>query len=175
MTVGSNVASLVSALQDVEGTVRVANSWAPRLSDFVNRPGLVIVRIAALILCGVAFVTTQLPSWQGPGFGEDQSGYAWCIFLALSAIWATTELVARRLVEQPQPSGDALALFWRNAVRGERLREVCALPASLGLPTIVLIIDAMPHTRGPNDDLMWNLLMAMVFVTSAPRSPASSC
>ena len=166
MTVGSNVASLVSALHDVEGTVRVANARAPRLTDFVNRPGLVIVRLAALILFGVAFVATQLPSWQGPGFGDDQSGFAWCIFIALTAIWVVAELGARRLVEQPQPSGDALALFWRNAVRGERLCEVCSLPASLGLPIIVLIINAMPRTRGPNDDLMWNLLMVLIVVTS---------
>jgi hypothetical protein len=58
-------------------------------------------------------------------------------------------------------------LFWRNAVRGERLCEVCSLPVSLGLPIIVLIMTALPRTRGPNDDLMWNLVLVMVFVTSA--------
>ena len=170
MTVGSNVASLVNALHDVEGTVRVAHSWAPRLTDFVNRPGLVVVRIAALILCGLALAATQVPTWQGFGFGEDQSGYAWCVLAALVLIWAGSELVARRLVEQPQPSGNAIALYWRNAVRGERLGEVCSLPASLGLLIISLIGQALPRTRGPADDVMWNLLMASIIVigTLAP-------
>ena len=50
---------------------------------------------------------------------------------------------------------------------GERLCEVCSLPASLGLSIIVLIRSALPHTRGPNDDLMWNLLMVLIVITTA--------
>ncbi len=54
---------------------------------------------------------------------------------------------------------------WHQQV-GERLCEVCSLPASLGLPIVVLIMNSLPRTRGPNDDLLWNLVLVMVFVSS---------
>ncbi len=164
MTVGSNVSSLMSALQDVGGTMRVAQSWAPRMTDFVNRAGLLTVRISTLTLLGSAFAAVRLPSWQGFGFDDDQSGYAWCILVGLVVVWTTSELMTRRLVAQPQPSGDATTLFWRSAIRGERVTEVFMLPASLGLLILTLISLTLPRTRGPADEVMWDLLMGLMVV-----------
>ena len=164
MTVGSNVSSLMSALQDVGGTVRVAQSWAPRMSDFGDRAGLVTVRITTLTLLGAAVAAVRLPSWQGFGFDDDQSGYAWCILVGLVVVWTTSELMTRRLVAQPQPSGDATTLFWRSAIRGERVTEVFMLPASLGLLILTLISLTLPRTRGPADEVMWDLLMGLMVV-----------
>jgi len=131
--IGRCASGTVDAIQEVRGSVRVAHAWAPHLTDFITRTGLVAVRLEVVGISAVAVVAIRRLSWSGFGFGADQTGFVWAAVALLSLSWVAAEMVARRLIARPQPSADAATLFWRETLRGERLRDVYLLPASLGL------------------------------------------
>ena len=47
-------------------------------------------------------------------------------------IIAGSEIIARRLLDQPQPAGSTLELAWRDALRAQVLRDVNAAPIAVG-------------------------------------------
>ena len=160
--VGRGVTSLVFAFRDSRGPIRVAKSWAPRLTDYVSRVGLVIMRVEMVVLLTAGLAATQVPSWIGVNFDPGQSVYVWGSVAVVALIWAGVELVAHRLVAQPLPSADAITLFWRDALRGERLRDVCRLPAFLGILAPQVISNALPRFYGAPAGATGSLLV-MVF------------
>ena len=146
--VGRGVTSLAFALRDSRGSIRVAKSWAPRLTDYVSRIGLVAMRVEMVVLLAAGLAATQVPSWTGLAFDPGQSVYVWGSLAVVALIWAGVELVAHRLVAQPLPSADAITLFWRDALRGERLRDLCRLPAFVGLLAPQVISNSLPRFYG---------------------------
>lgn len=150
--VGGDIAGLGGDTRDIGDHGR-APTDSTRLSDYVSRSGLVLVRISTLAIAGTAASALLLVSWAGWGFGPDESGYAWGVLVLITVIWVVVEMAARRLVARPLPGSDALTLFWRQALRGERLREHYRFLATLGFLLPLLVRTSLPHPS-PDERLM---------------------
>lgn len=163
--VGAGVGGLIAAMQQTDGSIRVAPSQAPRHSDFVSWPGLMLMRAQMVVLIAAGLAATQLPSWTGVAFSPVQAGFLGGSIVVIAVAWIVSELLARRLVCSPLPSGDPVTLFWRTALRGERLREIFRLPACLGYLAPLVISQALPRfygtpamSTGPDIVLAFSLL-----------------
>lgn len=137
--VGSGIGSLVSAIRGARGPVRVARAWAPHLNDYVNQPGLMTVRGLVVLVALVCLVAIAVSPWEGTGFDRRESGPLWVTALVAAGCLVAAEVVARRLVDRPLPSGDPLALFWRDSLRAEQVQQIYRLPAILGCMAPVLM------------------------------------
>lgn len=146
--VGRGISGLVFALEKVSGSIRVAKSWAPRLTDYVSRIGLVVMRVEMVVVLTAGLAATQSPSLTGASFEPGQSVYVWGSIVVVALMWAGVELVAHRLVGQPQPSADAATLFWCDALRGEVLRDVCRQLPWLGVLVPQVISQSLPRFYG---------------------------
>jgi hypothetical protein len=118
------------------------------LTDYVSRFGLVVLQVEMVVLLTAGLAATQVPSWTRLAFGPGQSVDVWGSLAVVALFWAGAEVIAHRLVAQPLPSADAITLFWRDALRGERLRELCRLPAFLGLLAPQVISNSLPRFYG---------------------------
>ena len=165
---GRGVIGLFGAVREIRGPTRVVSARASRLTDYVSRSGLTVVRVEILLVVAALGVAIGLLSWAGSGFGPDESGPLWAVLSLLCLIWIAAEVVARRLVALPLPSTDAVTLFWRDALRGGRLRDICVLPASacFMVPTLMKIsMPTLDHSVGP--DLIFGASLAMFVVVMA--------
>lgn len=134
---GEGISGLVVAISEIRGPLRAAHSRSAQLTDYVEPKGLFFMR-AQLLVAVAGIVIGSLWS-AGSGSDGARLAYAGLVIAGLAAVWSVSEGIARRLVAQPLPSSDALTLFWRTALRGERLRRLCSLPAAIGLFTTQLV------------------------------------
>jgi hypothetical protein len=164
--VGRCTSGAIGAIREVRGPVRVAHPSAARLSDFVTRTGLAAVRIEVLGIVAIAVLAIRRLPWNGFGFGPGGSGFVWAAVGLVTLSWVVAEMVAGQLVARPQPSADAAALFWRETLRGERLRDVYLLPASLGPVVSLIISDSLPRPSGSAEEDTFGavVMVAMIVV-----------
>jgi hypothetical protein len=134
---GEGVSGLVVAIREIRRPVRVAHSRAAQLTDYVVPSGLLFMRAQQVVaITGIVIACF----WSAEGdSGTARLLYAGCVIAGLATMWLVSEGVARRLVAQPLLSPDPMTLFWRTALRGERLRRICGLPAALGIFTTQLV------------------------------------
>jgi hypothetical protein len=127
----------VVAIREIRRPVRVAHSRAAQLTDYVVPSGLLFMRAQQVVaITGIVIACF----WSAEGdSGTARLLYAGCVIAGLATMWLVSEGVARRLVAQPLLSPDPMTLFWRTALRGERLRRICGLPAALGIFTTQLV------------------------------------
>lgn len=146
--VGETVSGLVGAIRESRGPIRVAASRRARLSDVVSTAGLISMRLQMVVLVAGGLAATQVPRWSGVPFSPRQAVYLYGAVIGVVIVWATAELMARRLLARPLPSSDPMTLFWRNALRGERVSDLCRVPVVLGYLTPMLISQTIPRTYG---------------------------
>ncbi len=148
MCVGAGIGGFLTAARDVRGPVRVASTQTPRLADSVHWSALLVIRVQMALLIGAALAATRYDTWTGNSFGPVQHTLLVGAIMGLPAVWVVVEVAARRLVAAPQPSSDAISFFWRDAVRGDLLRQLWQLPAALGLLVPPLISETLPRSYG---------------------------
>jgi len=148
MCVGAGIGGFLAAARDVRGPVRVASTQTPRLADSVHWSALLVTRVQMALLIAAALAATRYDSWTGNSFGPLQHALLAGVIVGLPLVWVVVEVVARRLVAAPQPSADAISFFWRDAVRGDLLRQLWQLPAVLGLLVPPLISETLPRSYG---------------------------
>lgn len=148
MCVGAGIGGFLAAARDVRGPVRVASTQTPRLSDSVHWSALLVTRVQMALLIAAALAATRYDSWTGNSVGPLQQALLAGVIVGLPLVWVVVEVVARRLVAAPQPSADAISFFWRDAVRGDLLRQLWGLPAVLGLLVPPLISGTLPRSYG---------------------------
>ena len=169
MWVGSGIGGLLAAARDVRGTVRVASTQTPRLADSVHWSALLVIRVQMALLIAAALAATRYDDWTGNSFGPLQHALLRGVLVGLPLVWVVVEVVARRLVAAPRPSADAISSFWRDAVRGDLLRQLWGLPAVLGLLVPTLISETLPRSYGTPaqgigpDVVLWTSLSFLAF------------
>lgn len=122
--------ALLVATQRVAGPTRVAQAEAAGLDQYVRRGPLLAIRAAATIAAAALVVAGSLPIWSGSGLGPV---VAWGGVALLLVGWAGTEVLVRRLVARPQPAESTAELAWRDALRGELVRDLFSIPAVLAM------------------------------------------
>lgn len=156
---GSCLAEVVHALRlarrQPTGPVRVAHATAPRLRTFA-RPTMVICLRATSVLALAAAVVTAVVTG---------SATAWAAVLALGLGWLGTELTVTRLVEAPQPSADPVGLAVDDALRGEVVRDLYALPAVMAIIATAIAVDAV--ITAPSTTLTAGLSGVLAVVAAA--------
>ena len=148
MCVGAGLGGFLAAARDVPGPVRVASIQTPRLADSVHWSALLVTRVQMALLIAAALAATRYDTWTGNSFDPLEHALLAGVIVGLPLVWVVVEVVARRLVAAPQPSADAISFFWRDAVRGDLLRQLWQLPAVLGLLVPPLISDTLPRSYG---------------------------
>lgn len=157
--------ALLVATQRVTGRTRVAQIEAADLEQYVRRGPLLTIRSAAVLAAAASVVAGSLPLWSGSGLGR---GVAWGGLGLLLLGWVAGEVLARRLIERPQPAGSALELRWRDALRGELVCDLLSTPAVLAvMATALAATPAAYATVGPDWALPVDvgLLVVMVVVS----------
>lgn len=134
---GEGISGLATAVVETRGPVRVAGSRAVRLTDYVAPLGLFLMRAQQLLTIAGAVAAYSLTAG-GTSDPRRLVGTVGVVAGVLGA-WSISEWAARRLLAQPLSSADPLALFWRSALRGERARRICGLPAAIGVFTTQLV------------------------------------
>ena len=172
MFVGWGVGGVVAVIREVRGPVRVASPQAARLRDFVHPLGLVLMRLELAILLGGGVAATQYPRWTGTSFDPFAFGVLWAVIVAVALVWAAAELIAHRLIASPQPSADALSLFWRDALRSGYLRVIFWAACVLGWTAPSAITSTLPRSWGTpaagiGPQLVSNLSLTMLVLTYA--------
>lgn len=179
--------ALLVAARRVDGPTRVAHAKAAGLERYVRRGPLLAIRTTAALAVAASVVAGSLPLWSGSGLGP---GVAWGGLALLLVGWAGSELLARALVDRPQPAGSAAELLWRDALRGELVRDLYSTPAVLAVVALALAAapaayaSAYPGWAGP---VVVGLFVAMVvgylgllvvalimMLSTNPRRPAPS-
>lgn len=148
MCVGAGIGGFLAARRDVRGPVRVASAHSPRLSDSVHWFALLLIRVQMALLIAAALAATRYDTWTGNSFGPLQHVLLDGVIVGLPVVWVSVEVVARRLVGAPQASPDAINFFWRDAIRGDLLRQLWRLPAVLGYMVPPLISETLPRSYG---------------------------
>lgn len=137
---------------------------AAGLGQYVRRGPLLAIRAAAAIAVAASVVAGSLPVWSGSGLDRGVVGGGLALLLVG---WAGSEVLARRLVERPQPAGSATELAWRDALRGELVRDLPSVPAVLALVATVLAASPAEYASPSPDwagSVVVGLLVAMVVV-----------
>lgn len=148
MCAGAGIGGFLTAARDVRGPVRVASTQTPRLADSVHWSALLVIRVQMALLMAAALAATRYYAWTGNSFGRLQHALLLGVIVGLPVVWVVVEVVSHRLVATPQPSADAISFFWRDAVRGDLLRQLWGLPAVLGLLAPPLISETLPRSYG---------------------------
>jgi hypothetical protein len=146
--VGEAASGLVGAIRESAGPIRVAASRRARLSDVVSTAGLILMRLQMAVLIVGGLAATQLPRWSGIAFSPRQAAFLHGAVIVVVLVWATAELVARRLLARPLTSSDPMTLYWRNALREDRVSDICRLPVLLGYLAPMIISESIPRTYG---------------------------
>ncbi|GAA3614987.1 hypothetical protein GCM10022236_16150 [Microlunatus ginsengisoli] len=164
--VGRGVSGLYGAALEIRGPIRVANATAARMSDYVRRAGLGVVRLEVLLVVVAASCALWSSSQLEGTSDRGHPAFAGTTLALVVLSWAAAEVVAHRLVARPLPSADAVSLFWRDALRGERLRDIFSLPAMIGMLSPLTITESLPPSHGSAAaGTTWHVVTALHIAT----------
>jgi predicted membrane protein len=139
---GAALASTTSALRPMTGP-RVARPTTPVRADYVPSLELwsgwllPLVALATLTGAWIAFSIGALGQARlTPGYIWTSAG-AWLASASVAGL-LLSELLSRRILAQGQPSTSATDLAWNDALRGQALRDLHAIPIVLGLVSTLM-------------------------------------
>ena len=147
---------------------RVARLVAPVINDYVSPYTLWGTRLVA----GVALPAIAVTTWvtQAPGGPEPMIASAQLLVITVVGplVALAVEVVARRLLELPQPATSPLELQWDDALRALQVDQLYSATTLLGL--VLCAYSASPlFASGP----VWYGLGAAVFAVNVGAGPYS--
>lgn len=148
MYVGQSINGVNAAVREPGSRIRVAHTRASAVTDHVGRWGLWTMRLQQVSMVAACLAASSSPRWTGVAIETTQLAVLWGSALAVVVVWASAELLTRRLNNRPLSSPDPVTLFWRTALRGERLRSIYLAPVALGWLVPSLVSRAIPRLYG---------------------------
>lgn len=139
--IGAALASSASALTSLTGP-RVARSSTPGYADYVppleRWSGRLLPALAllAVLAAWIAFnvgalgdaLLTSAYIWTSAG--------AWLAYAAVAGL-LVSEALSRRILDRGQPAASATDLAWSDGLRAQALRDLHAVPTTLGFVSIL--------------------------------------
>jgi hypothetical protein len=139
--IGAALASSASALTSLTGP-RVARSSTPGYADYVPPlerwsgrllPALALV---AVLAAWIAFTVGALGDARLTSAYIWTSAGAWLAYAAVAGL-LVSEALARRILDRGQPAASATDLAWSDGLRAQALRDLHAVPTTLGFVSIL--------------------------------------
>lgn len=150
---------------------RLARASVPTHGDYVARHERVGAWVTAglSVLAGAAFLIAD-----GAGLlsGVVPAGLAVVAIVVPPAAVAVDELLARRLLDRPQPAASLSELAWDDALRARTLRDMVTVPLVTGYFAVVTLSGGLaPAAAGPAFLVLvaGGLVMAVVSVVIGPE------
>ena len=112
---------------------RVARPRQELLADFVAPRELQGARVVSLLPAFILVAAGLIAaSSEAVALGGVLADGTVALAVLPLPIFAGSEVIARRLLDQPQPAGSTLELAWRDALRAQVLRDVYTAPIAVG-------------------------------------------
>ncbi|MEC5183448.1 hypothetical protein RCH12_000903 [Cryobacterium sp. MP_3.1] len=139
--VGAALASSASAFTPLTGP-RIARSCTPGYADYVppleRWSGRVLPALAllAVLAAWIAFSVGALGDARLSSTYIWGSAGAWLAYASIAGL-LVSEVLSRRILDRGQPAASATDLAWNDGLRSQALRDLHAVPVTLGFVSIL--------------------------------------